>query len=195
MLWPGSVQFAECPDLGSLVCRMPCPGSVVCRMPCPDSVQSAECPQMWLYSSQNALTFVLHRLQNALTLDDTTQPSSHYPFISVYLFFRILRNLLASPHSCLPLFTSSTLFNRHFVTFHIKLAQRPLNVTSQLGLHGMSIQWCTEEFSSGKGGSTNSVEDRGQTERGSGGGSPLVRGSEGSCNFVQEISFHIVKSS
>ena len=32
--------------------------------------------------------------------------------------------------------------------------------------------------------STNSVEDRGQ---GSGGGSPLVRGSRGSCNFVQEI--------
>ena len=42
------------------------------------------------------------------------------------------------------------------------------------------------------GGSTNSVEDRGQ---GSGGGSPLVRGSGGSCNFVQEISFHIVKFS
>jgi hypothetical protein len=45
------------------------------------------------------------------------------------------------------------------------------------------------------GGSTNSVEDRGQRERGSGGGSPLVRGSGGSCNFVQEISFHIVKFS
>ena len=43
------------------------------------------------------------------------------------------------------------------------------------------------------GGSTNSVEDRGQRERGSGGGSPLVRGSGGSCNLVQEISFHIVK--
>ena len=43
----------------------------------------------------------------------------------------------------------------------------------------------------GGGGSTNSVEDRGQ---GSGGGSPLVRGSGGSCNFVQEISFHVVKS-
>jgi len=42
-------------------------------------------------------------------------------------------------------------------------------------------------------GSTNSVEDRGQKERGSGGGSHLVRGSEGSCNLVQEISFHIVK--
>jgi len=43
------------------------------------------------------------------------------------------------------------------------------------------------------GGSTNSVDDRGQRERGSGGGSHLVRSSEGSCNLVQEISFHIVK--
>ena len=46
-----------------------------------------------------------------------------------------------------------------------------------------------------RGGSTNSVQDRGQRERGSGGGSPLVRGSGGSCNLVQEISFHIVKFS
>jgi len=46
-----------------------------------------------------------------------------------------------------------------------------------------------------RGGSINSVEDRGQRERGSGGGSPLVRGSGGSCNLVQEISFHIVKFS
>ena len=38
-----------------------------------------------------------------------------------------------------------------------------------------------------RGGSTNSVEDRGQRGRGSGGGSPLVRGSGGSCNLVQEI--------
>ena len=45
----------------------------------------------------------------------------------------------------------------------------------------------------GGGVSTNSVEDR---ENGDlGGGSPLVRGSEGSCNLVQEISFHIVKFS
>ena len=42
------------------------------------------------------------------------------------------------------------------------------------------------------GGSTNSVDDRGQRERGSGGGNPLVRGSGGSCNLVQEVSFHIV---
>jgi len=51
-------------------------------------------------------------------------------------------------------------------------------------------QWHTQEFCSGRG-STNSVEDKGQ---GYGGGSPLVRGSGGSCNFVEEISFHIIKS-
>jgi len=50
-------------------------------------------------------------------------------------------------------------------------------------------------FVSGGGGSTNSAEDRGQRELGSEGGSPLVRGSGGSCNLVQEISFHIVKFS
>jgi len=47
----------------------------------------------------------------------------------------------------------------------------------------------------GGGGSTNSVEDRGQRERGPGGGSPLIRGSGGSCNLVQEMSFRIVKFS
>ena len=46
-----------------------------------------------------------------------------------------------------------------------------------------------------RGGSTNSVEDRGQRGQGSGGGSPLVRGSGGSCNLVKVISFHIVKFS
>ena len=41
-------------------------------------------------------------------------------------------------------------------------------------------------------GSTNSVEDRGERERGCGAGSPLFTGSGGRCNLVQEISFHIV---
>ena len=59
----------------------------------------------------------------------------------------------------------------------------------------VNLQWRTQEFCSGGGGSTNSVEDRGQTERGSGGSSPIVRGSGGSCNLVQEISFRIVKFS
>jgi len=43
------------------------------------------------------------------------------------------------------------------------------------------------------GGSTNSVEDGQQRERESGGGNPIVRGSGGSCNLVNEIAFHIVK--
>ena len=55
-------------------------------------------------------------------------------------------------------------------------------------------QWPTQEFCSGRV-STNSVEDRGQRERGSGGGSPLVMGSGGSCNLVQEISVHMLKVS
>ena len=56
-------------------------------------------------------------------------------------------------------------------------------------------QWRSLEFCSGGGGSTNSVEDRGQRKRGSWGGSPLVRGSGGSCNLIREISFHIVRFS
>ena len=59
----------------------------------------------------------------------------------------------------------------------------------------VSNQWPTQEFFLGRGGSTNSVEDRGQRERGSGGSSPLVRGSGGSCNLVQEVAAHMVKFS
>ena len=43
------------------------------------------------------------------------------------------------------------------------------------------------------GGLTNSVEDRENGDLGA--VVPLVRGSGGSCNLVQEISFHIVKFS
>jgi hypothetical protein len=56
-------------------------------------------------------------------------------------------------------------------------------------------QWRTQEIFSGAGGFQQiqlRIEDR---ERGSGGGSPIVRGSGGSCNLVQEISFHIVNFS
>jgi hypothetical protein len=50
------------------------------------------------------------------------------------------------------------------------------------------MQWRTQEFffGGGGGGSTNSVEDRGQRERGSGGGSPLVRGS---AQFAIQFNF------
>ena len=46
-----------------------------------------------------------------------------------------------------------------------------------------------------RGSSTNTFEDRGQTKRGTEGGSPLVRCSGCSCNLVQKISFHIVQFS
>ena len=62
--------------------------------------------------------------------------------------------------------------------------ERPI---SHLNQNSSPCQWRTQEFCSG--GSTNSVEDRGQRERGFGGGSPLVKVSGGSCNLVQEIHF------
>ena len=54
-------------------------------------------------------------------------------------------------------------------------------------------QWRTQEFCWGGGGSTNSVEDRENGDLGA--VAPLVRGSGGSCNLVQKVSFHIVKVS
>ena len=62
------------------------------------------------------------------------------------------------------------------------------------GIFGTDTGGVARSFVPGVG-STYSVEDREQRERGSGGGSPLVRASGGSCNLVQEISFHIVKFS
>ena len=60
-------------------------------------------------------------------------------------------------------------------------------------------QWRTQEFCSrgrGGGGGFQQIQFRTEDrERGSGDGSPLVRGSGGSCNLVQEISFHIVNFS
>jgi len=55
-------------------------------------------------------------------------------------------------------------------------------------------QWRNQEICL-VGGLTNSVEDKGQRDGGSGGGSPLVSVSGGSCNLAQEISFHIAKLS
>jgi hypothetical protein len=54
----------------------------------------------------------------------------------------------------------------------------------------MYVSGVPRNFFRVEGGSTNSVEDRGQRERGSGGGSPLVRGS---AQF--EIRFEFVKLS
>jgi len=55
------------------------------------------------------------------------------------------------------------------------------------------MQWYTQEFCSE---GVQQIQLRtGQREWGYGGGSPLVRGSGGSCNLVKEMSFHIVKFS
>jgi len=70
--------------------------------------------------------------------------------------------------------------------FHINEGLKPATATTR---HFGPVAYPGILF---RGVSTNSVEDRGQ---GSGAVAPLVRGSGGSCNFVQEISIHIVKSS
>ena len=71
----------------------------------------------------------------------------------------------------------------------------PVPTGSMLGQHQSRSGCSGVSRNFVQGGSTNSVEDRGHTERDSGGGSLLVRGSGGSCNLIQEISFHIVKFS
>ena len=55
-------------------------------------------------------------------------------------------------------------------------------------------QWCTQEFCLG-GGEVQQIQLRTEDRQNGdlGGGSPLVRGSGGNCNLVQQISFHIVK--
>jgi hypothetical protein len=57
----------------------------------------------------------------------------------------------------------------------------------------MASSGVPRNFVWGGGGSTNSVEDRENGDLWA--VAPLVKGSGGSCNLVQEISFHIVKFS
>jgi hypothetical protein len=56
-----------------------------------------------------------------------------------------------------------------------------------------AYQWRTQEFCSG--GGVQQIQLRTERTGDLGGGSPLVRGSGGCCNLVQEISFQIVKFS
>jgi len=57
------------------------------------------------------------------------------------------------------------------------------------------MQWRTQEFfwKGGEGVHQIQLRTEDREKGGSGGGSPLVRGSGGSCNLIQEVSFHIVK--
>ena len=64
-------------------------------------------------------------------------------------------------------------------------------LVGQVHIEFASYQWRTQEIFSGR---VQQIQLR--TERtGIWGGGSLVRGSGGSCNLVQEISFHIVKFS
>jgi hypothetical protein len=58
---------------------------------------------------------------------------------------------------------------------------------------GNQYQWRAQEFFSG--GGVQQIQLRTEDRTGMWGGSPLVRGSGGSCNLVQQISFHIVNVS
>ena len=80
------------------------------------------------------------------------------------------------------------IFNNLFITITEKLNIQQIEKGDAISISGVPRIFF-------RGRSTNSVEDRGQRERGSWGGSPLARGSGESCNLVQEISFHIVKFS
>ena len=71
-----------------------------------------------------------------------------------------------------------------------------LIITLKIALAGLCssvdvvISGVSRNFVRGGGGETKSVEDREKGDLGT--VAPLVRGSGGSCNLVQEISFHIV---
>jgi hypothetical protein len=84
------------------------------------------------------------------------------------------------------------------LTKYLGRMETTYSVTCILGMYVMSFyhnslwQWRTQEFCSRGGGgwgSTNSVENRGQRDRGSGGGSPLVRGS---AQFAIRFDFVIL---
>jgi hypothetical protein len=67
----------------------------------------------------------------------------------------------------------------------------PLNINQNLCLcmNDDSFQWLSQEFCLWEGGLTNSVEDRGQRERGSGGGSPLVGVLEAAVIWYKKFHF------
>jgi hypothetical protein len=73
-----------------------------------------------------------------------------------------------------------------------QLSLLPCQCYCQWNARSFQRQWRTQEFYSGGGFNKFSW---GQRERGSGSSGPLVRGSGGSCNLIQQISFHIVKFS
>ena len=83
----------------------------------------------------------------------------------------------------------------HSIVPHIRYPRPPQLILRDF-IHRVFYcnQWRTQEFCSGGGVQKIQLRTEGR-EQESGGCSPLVKGSGGSCNLVQEISFHIVKFS
>ena len=92
--------------------------------------------------------------------------------------YRLIKNIGALQNKCAAV--RFVMFVPAFVTSR----QRVYGFSWNLVFIGSGV---LRNFVRGGGVSTNSVEDSEQRKRGSGGGSPLVRGSGGSCNLVQEI--------
>jgi hypothetical protein len=99
-----------------------------------------------------------------------------------YHYWHSLRSVLA----CCVINSFLVLYRLTFI-FCIQLS-----LLSLLCVSIIHNQWCTQDFFLCGGGSTNLVEDRGQIEWGSGGGSPLVRGSAKFANGWNPYSYWVV---
>jgi hypothetical protein len=100
-------------------------------------------------------------------------------------------------YSCSILFVLSVLefINPYFKMVWKMCYSEPVLTSFSLNIT-LYVQWCTQEFFFREGVyasnffpgvSTNSVEDRGQRERGSGGVSSLVRGFHSICKWVKPV--------
>jgi hypothetical protein len=107
----------------------------------------------------------IHSTPSNLLLEDPFNITSHPPTTPRFLNWSPSLRLPHQNPDCMPHAPSNS-FSYLLVPLRPKYSPQ----------HTILKQWRTQEFCSG-GGSTNSVEDRGQRERGSEGGSPLVRGS------------------
>ena len=134
-----------------------------------------------------------HRLLIARSLTvaiDMAAPLQYETIMDTFRLIKALNKKWPPKHS-----KSRLLQHGDYSRFTSRWAQNSRDISLAIWSFSCNFrQWRIQEFCSG-GGSTNSIEDTGQRERGSESGSPLVRGSGGSCNLVQEISFRIVKFS
>jgi hypothetical protein len=100
-----------------------------------------------------------------------------YCFVYVYVFLLVLSVLPPSDNSIAVSDDDDDDNNNNNNKHDLLNLFRLMTATYKLNVSPVQSSGVPRNFVPGGGGSTNSVEDRGQRERGSGGGSPLVRGS------------------